>query len=284
MAAGFYVYEHIRKDSNLPFYVGKGKGNRAYVTQHKTQYWKNIVAKHGYEVKIIAKDLDEDLSFIVEVERIDQLRRINLNLVNLTDGGEGMSGYKFTKEAALKRAEKLRGRKRPDISSRMKGVKKSPEHRANLALAKMGVKASVEARLKMSNSRKGRVSAMLGKNHSVEAKQKISESVNKAYADGLVAEKISQKIKSLYESNDYRNKVASATKLALSNPEVRKKMSDSHKGEKNYLYGKRPPQEKIDRQRATLLARPNLICPHCAKSTNEGNAKRWHFDRCKGKN
>jgi hypothetical protein len=25
----FYVYEHWRSDTNLPFYVGKGKGSRA---------------------------------------------------------------------------------------------------------------------------------------------------------------------------------------------------------------------------------------------------------------
>jgi len=35
----FYVYEHIRRDSFLPFYVGKGKDNRAYKKIGRNKYW-----------------------------------------------------------------------------------------------------------------------------------------------------------------------------------------------------------------------------------------------------
>ena len=28
----------------------------------------------------------------------------------------------------------------------------------------------------------------------------------------------------------------------------------------------------------------NVVCPHCGKESNLGNAKRWHFDNCKYKN
>jgi hypothetical protein len=40
----FYVYEHIRPDTNKVFYVGKGSGYRSGITQHRNNYWKNIVA------------------------------------------------------------------------------------------------------------------------------------------------------------------------------------------------------------------------------------------------
>lgn len=30
-----------------------------------------------------------------------------------------------------------------------------------------------------------------------------------------------------------------------------------------------------------ILVREQLTCPHCAVTTNKGNAKRWHFDKCK---
>ena len=99
----FYVYEHIRKDTNTVFYVGKGKNNRAYTSVGRNQYWKNVVSKAGgFDVKIITKDIDEELAFLVEIERIDQLKRLGIQLTNLTNGGEGMSGYTPTEETKKK--------------------------------------------------------------------------------------------------------------------------------------------------------------------------------------
>ena len=88
----FYVYEHIRNDTNAIFYVGKGKNNRAYTKRDRNEYWKNIVNKTEYTVRFVAKDLDEELAYLVEEERIDQLKRLGIKLTNLTLGGEGASG------------------------------------------------------------------------------------------------------------------------------------------------------------------------------------------------
>lgn len=88
----FYVYEHIRNDTNAIFYVGKGKANRAYAKRDRNEYWKNIVNKTEYTVRFVAKDLDEELAYLVEEERIDQLKRLGIKLTNLTLGGEGASG------------------------------------------------------------------------------------------------------------------------------------------------------------------------------------------------
>lgn len=53
-----YVYVHFRNDTNQIFYVGKGSGKRAYNSQKRNGYWKNVVKKaNGYSVQIIAKNL-----------------------------------------------------------------------------------------------------------------------------------------------------------------------------------------------------------------------------------
>ena len=86
----FYVYEHTRNDTNAVFYVGKGKGYRANSTKHRNQYWRNVVNKSGgFKTNYLAKDIDEELSYLCEQERIDQLKRLGAKLVNLTVGGEG---------------------------------------------------------------------------------------------------------------------------------------------------------------------------------------------------
>lgn len=86
----FFVYEHIRNDNRLPFYVGKGKGYRATSVQNRNIYWKRVVEKAGgYTVNYVAKDMDEELAYLCEQERIDQLKRLGCKLTNLTVGGEG---------------------------------------------------------------------------------------------------------------------------------------------------------------------------------------------------
>lgn len=281
MQNGFYVYEHIRLDTMKPFYVGKGSGTRAYKKQGRNKYWHNIVRKHGHVIRIIAENLDEKLAFLVEMEKIDQLRRFGISLTNMTAGGEGMSGYVQSAETIAKRSLAQTGQKRPSVSVALKGRVRSAEHKRNISIAKTGIKASHQTRIKMSNTRKGMVSSMLGKTHTEESKQKTRKSVMDAYADGTVAAKISEKIKDKYEDKEFKQKAIDATRLALANPEVRKKMSESHKGDKNWRFGKPIPEKQKLRQIASLKARPRVKCPHCDKVLDESNAKRWHFDKCK---
>jgi|688.fasta_scaffold823794_2 hypothetical protein len=94
--SNFYIYEHIRPDTNQVFYVGKGKGNRCN-SLRRNIYWKRIVAKAGgFNVRKIVENIDEELAFLAEQERIDQIKRLGYVLCNATNGGEGVSGYKHT--------------------------------------------------------------------------------------------------------------------------------------------------------------------------------------------
>ncbi len=57
---GYYIYQHVRLDSNEVFYIGKGtkkrKGNayfRAFTKNSRNQYWKNITQTTSYKVEIL---------------------------------------------------------------------------------------------------------------------------------------------------------------------------------------------------------------------------------------
>ena len=98
LAEKFYVYVHHRLSTGEPFYIGKGHARRAWTRKSRRPHWKNIVAKDGgFSVRLIAENLDEELSLLVEMEAISQYRANGCNLVNLTDGGDGVTGYRPTK-------------------------------------------------------------------------------------------------------------------------------------------------------------------------------------------
>lgn len=155
MADPFYVYVHRRADTGLPFYVGKGKGDRARSRQGRNAWWLAIVAKHGEPtIHVAATGLHEELAHLAEVELIDQYRRRGLKLVNLTDGGEGMSGYAVPADVLARRAASQRGQKRPSVSASLKGRAKSEEHRRKLSEAKIGKRMSEAARAAMSEGQR----------------------------------------------------------------------------------------------------------------------------------
>lgn len=134
MNGKFYVYEHWRPDRGECFYVGKGHGRRAYDMRRGRNRWhKFLQAKlsalgTAIEVRIIADGLSEEDAFAKEIERIAFWRNDGADLCNLTAGGEGPSGYKFSEERKRAVAEKSRGRTH------------SAESRAKMSLAAMGNK------------------------------------------------------------------------------------------------------------------------------------------------
>lgn len=122
----YYVYIIKHPITNKVFYVGKGKGRR---WQYHLYYIKsNDRPKKGYNsfylfnkikkmlregiipvVEKIFENLSETEALSKEIETIKYYGRENL--CNLTNGGDGISGYKFSIEARRKIADNLRGHK-----------------------------------------------------------------------------------------------------------------------------------------------------------------------------
>jgi len=157
----FYVYVHTKANNGSVFYVGKGRGKRAWSKENRNPHWRNIVAKYGYEVTILLNNLNEEQAFILEKQTIATLGRENL--CNMTDGGEGVSGYVASEETRKKLSE---------ASKNM-----SDETKRKISEAKKGKKFSEEHKRKIGEAGKGKPAHNKGKKQSKEHSNKISESL-----------------------------------------------------------------------------------------------------------
>lgn len=87
----YYTYLHHRNDTNAVFYIGKGKGNRAWVTK-RNKFWHSIADTRGFSVEICAYWATEQQAHDHEKFLIWCFNELRIKLVNQTDGGEGTSG------------------------------------------------------------------------------------------------------------------------------------------------------------------------------------------------
>lgn len=91
----FYVYVHRRLDTGDIFYVGKGSRRRAWSSDRRNTWWKNVVNKSGFDVEIWTEGLEESRAFELEKKLIALFGKLGFTLTNLSEGGEGNSGYKY---------------------------------------------------------------------------------------------------------------------------------------------------------------------------------------------
>lgn len=155
----YYTYAHFTKDTNELFYIGKGhyrkerpQATRAASSKGRNKYWNNIVKKHGgFTYEVLAEWPTEKEALEHEMFLIPLFKEMNFRLCNLTNGGEGMSGWKHTEEHKKKMSEFQKGntyckgkklsKERIEALSKLhKGVPKTKEHREKLSKARTGLK------------------------------------------------------------------------------------------------------------------------------------------------
>lgn len=224
----FYVYVLFRPDGR-PCYVGKGKGER--IGQHARLGGRHV-NKH---LSRIIKSAGGDLPGVKVVEDVSEAEALNTEkefiraigrelhggpLVNLTDGGEGLSGYKtppeviekrrimslfITEDTRAKLSANLRQRgqhenaiaalkaanfgrvfsaeTRAKIGAASRKKTMSPEARAKLSAAFTGKRAAAATCAKISAGLTGRKRAPFSEEH----KKKLSEANIRRWARLKVA-------------------------------------------------------------------------------------------------
>lgn len=176
----FYTYAHYKPEGGL-FYVGKGKENRAYCLSGRGSHWNNVVNKYGKPyVEILAKWETEQEAISHEILLIASLRDIGILLVNKTDGGDGLSGYKHTEETIKKMRQTSLNQSaetKQKISDTLKGhaawnkgISPTYASKEKMRKAKLGKVCSKEHRENISKAKR---------NISEETRQRLSESAKK---------------------------------------------------------------------------------------------------------
>lgn len=217
----FYVYCLYRPWDMTPCYVGKGKGKRVHHharmgDKHPNKRLARTIKKAGGKLPfdILFESENEQAVFAEEIRLIKQIGRANIKtgpLCNLTDGGEGQSGWV-----------------------------PSPETRAKIGASHVGRTASAETRLKMSIAGKGKIRTpeaieqgrlkMIGK----KASSATIEKMKKRHArdrEKTRARAFAQHAAMTEEQRAERSrKISIATKAAMKDPEILRKIASGHKG------------------------------------------------------
>jgi len=165
---GYYVYLYLRKKDLSPYYVGKGKGRRAWDNSHHVK-----VPTDMDRIIIIEHSLTNAAACFIEKVHIRMWGRVDLGtgiLRNMTIGGDGVSGYKHRPETLEKMRQSMLGRKQsPEhsekISKSLRGKSKSnPPWNKGLKLPPQTAEANAKRR-----------AALQGRQLSEETKEKMSQ-------------------------------------------------------------------------------------------------------------
>ncbi|MBD9542968.1 hypothetical protein IB276_26335 [Ensifer sp. ENS04] len=148
----FYVYQWIRPDTGAVFYVGKGSGRRDVQHKKNNKFFMRVVNKLSMDgltpfVERVSEGLTEAEAFSIERSEIAKHGRLvngTGTLANITDGGEGSSGYTHSEESRAKMAATKIGKPRSD------------ETKAKLSAALIGRKLPAQQKAKMSEVRIGK--------------------------------------------------------------------------------------------------------------------------------
>jgi group I intron endonuclease len=196
------------------FYIGSAVNIRRRWHEHKTQLNRGTHHSKQLQHAHAKYGLDALVFGVIEFCQIDDLIIAEQKWLDTLN-----PKYNSAKTAGSKKGVKWTDEQRVKIVAKLAGVKKSPEHVANAAAAKVGLKHSAESRAKMSAAAKNRAPM------SAETKAKISSIA-----------------KLQNPTAETRSKISAGLIGRVMSPETRAKISASKLGKKTSTAGRKRVQ------------------------------------------
>lgn len=215
-----YVYLDPRKPGKFeyldlcflyePFYIGKGKGRRCYhhinEAKNKNSKIKNrfninkikSILKNGYEpfIEKVYINISEEESYKKEINLIKEIGRKDLKsgpLTNLTFGGDGTSGYVFTKEDKVKMSNaQMNGNHHLKLNGHSEDSKKK------LSKSKLGDKNPMYGKINPNKNKKLEQIYGIDRSNEIKEKLKTSHTGNKHTEETKLKMSISRTGKKIY--------------------------------------------------------------------------------------
>jgi len=182
----YYTYAYLRED-RTPYYIGKGKGGRAYKKGSRVF----APPKDKSRIIFLKQNLTEEEAFKHEIYMIAVFGRKDLGtgiLHNRTNGGDGVSGFIKSKETLEKMSISMLGKNNPNYG------------KTGCNSAFYGRKHTKETLEKMSENRRGNKNAFYGRKHNEESKRKMRQN-NKGHSGILHNEEAKEKMRNAKRKN-----------------------------------------------------------------------------------
>jgi len=260
--------------------------------------WIKSMRARGHEPEIAILEECADIAELDDAERfhIVSMRALGFTLLNHTEGGGGIRGYRHTEECKKASAERMKRRIASDpnysakCSERNRRLYEDPNYRARMSEAmKQRAAADPNYSAKMSTvsksqwtekARKKKSLAMLGNKRSATPEARAAASAaNKGKPKSAEARaKMSEAKRRRWQDPVYRARQIAAQKKAHGTPEARTKAAEwaklaGHEGHRTAEY----------RARTSARVKAHLATPKVQAQRSEQTTRLWETDAYRDK-